>query len=814
MPAEVVLTLSCGRLSGVDVFAIRLARGLIARGWPARLLLADPQAAVADRMLLPPDVPVDRLPVGPRAAAGRREQALIEYLTERGPTWWFPNYEFELLWALDRLPASVRPILVAHSDEPFYYRHVLRWAPWAAGIVAVSPWIARQLGRHDPRVAAATAVIPYGVPSAPVDLAIRRRREGPLRVVYLGRLDAEQKRVLDLPAIIAAARWQGADCRLTICGDGPARAELARRAARAGSDEALELLPPLRPDEVAHELARHDVLLLPSAWEGLPLVALEALAVGTVPVVSDLATIDPRIVEHDQTGYRVPPGDVAAFGAALAKLAGDHERLARLAAAGPPRLLRERLTLNDQVDRYLAFFAQQEAVPPPGVARKTGEDGSRSHASAIPAAGASRFPRRRWVERLPRAWRQMGNRIWTSWRGRATLSPRRAQRVLTRVAIFGSLPPHRGISGYCQEQAQAVARLVPVEYLNFGSMYPAWLYPGGGLATDDTFPPLDEARITVRRRLNWYNPISWWSEGLLTTGDLLHAQIWSLPLLPVAATVLAGYRLRGRPTVVTIHNADVSLHRAAYRLGLAVVLRLARAVIVHEPGALDTLASRHGVARERMRVIRSGTLDLHYDPTLDRSSARRHLGLTTAGPLLLFFGAIRRYKGLDVLLEALALARQTVPELELLVAGKLWEPWEPYQASIERLGLAGAVHCRLDYVPSAEVRYLFAAANAVVLPYRTFDAQSAVGTSALACGRPLVVTRLGGLPELVEDPACVVPPEDPRALGQVLARLASDPAWRDALAEGSRRRAALHSWETIGAETVALYRALVQGSAG
>lgn len=127
--------------------------------------------------------------------------------------------------------------------------------------------------------------------------------------------------------------------------------------------------------------------------------------------------------------------------------------------------------------------------------------------------------------------------------------------------------------------------------------------------------------------------------------------------------------------------------------------------------------------------------------------ARRALGLKPDGHLLLFFGYVRRYKGLDLLLESLALLHACT-DLHLVVAGEFYEPLEPYRAMVSRLGIEDRVTLHPGYVqPERSVLY-FAAADALVLPYRSAT-QSGVAGLARGCGLPLIVTPAGSLPEAV-----------------------------------------------------------------
>jgi glycosyltransferase involved in cell wall biosynthesis len=167
-----------------------------------------------------------------------------------------------------------------------------------------------------------------------------------------------------------------------------------------------------------------------------------------------------------------------------------------------------------------------------------------------------------------------------------------------------------------------------------------------------------------------------------------------------------------------------------------------------------------------------------------------------AGPVVLFFGLIRPYKGLDVLLEAWRAADRGAAEL-----------WVVGMPRIDPSFIAGPnVKTALRFVSGAELAGAFRAADLVVLPYREID-QSGVLFTALAFGKPLLLTTVGGFSEI--DAAEHVPPGDPDALADALTRLLADPARLDELAAASRAAAAgPYSWDAIARRTLELYASL------
>jgi glycosyltransferase involved in cell wall biosynthesis len=383
-----------------------------------------------------------------------------------------------------------------------------------------------------------------------------------------------------------------------------------------------------------------------------------------------------------------------------------------------------------------------------------------------------------------------------------------------RVAMLGTLPPLRGISGYCAALALSVSRLTPVEFLSFGALYPGFIYPGGE-TTDETAAVPSAPGLTVRRALRWYDPAGWLAEGLRLRADVVHAQHWSLPPVPACWTVLAAAGRRGARVVLTIHNTLPHSRSPAFVPALKALCRLADGFILQSKHGVRQAVELLGLPERSVRLIPPGA-GPGAPAGLDGRAARRRLGLPPAAPVVLFFGAIRPYKGVDVLLRAFALVLGPVPEARLVIAGLPWGGWGRYERLIGELGIAGRVRAFPRFIPEAEVADFFGAADLVALPYTHFDAQSGVGMAALGYGKPLIVSRLGGLADLVSDARFAVPAGDAEALADRLALCLREPAGLKRMGDDAAERARAFSWERTAAQTVAFYHELcgeVRGSA-
>jgi glycosyltransferase involved in cell wall biosynthesis len=271
--------------------------------------------------------------------------------------------------------------------------------------------------------------------------------------------------------------------------------------------------------------------------------------------------------------------------------------------------------------------------------------------------------------------------------------------------------------------------------------------------------------------------------------DIRHYQ-W-LPLARLDALLLPP----ARPRVLTLHNV-LRAERLEQRL-----LERMDALVVHTRAGAELLAAGHGVAPERIRTIPHGAFE-----HLARQDGETPLPDELArveGPVVLCFGVVRPYKGVDVLLEAFR-----------DVDAELWVVGRPLGESMERLrrlAPPGRVRFVPRYVSDRELPAFFRRADLLVLPHRRVDV-SGVLFAGLAFGKPMVLSDVGGFRDVARDhgAARLVPPEDPAALGAAIRELLADPAAREELARRARVAAeGPYSWHRIAGQTLDLYGELV-----
>lgn len=279
--------------------------------------------------------------------------------------------------------------------------------------------------------------------------------------------------------------------------------------------------------------------------------------------------------------------------------------------------------------------------------------------------------------------------------------------------------------------------VVPVA---FKALYPDFLSQGAvdaDPASDPVFP--DEVRLVL------YNPFSWF--GTIRSirsshPDILLVAYWTGVLAPFYYVLR---RLTGVKMVVLLHN--LSAHESFFFDPF-----MSRLLSAFADGFVTLSKSVFQEVSAAMPEIPVLPL-FHpiYEPERDipsRHDARSALHLGGEAPVLLFFGYVRFYKGLDLLLRAMPEILQRDPALRLIVAGQFFDPLEKYKRLIEQLGIDGSVDLYPGYVSIKRTAIFYAAADAVVLPYRSAT-QSGVLQLAYGYGVPVIVTPAGSLPEMV-----------------------------------------------------------------
>lgn len=289
-------------------------------------------------------------------------------------------------------------------------------------------------------------------------------------------------------------------------------------------------------------------------------------------------------------------------------------------------------------------------------------------------------------------------------------------------------------------------------------------------------------------------------------GSVAHFHFFHCGALESAMVGLA--KFAGLKVVVTVHDVESFAGDHSGRRSLS-VLSKADALIAHNQVSKSELVDKIGVDARSISVVPHGNYIDFSMGNIDKSVARRRLGLPDDVPILLFFGQIKEVKGLEYVIKAADLLKKRGVDFRLVIAGKVWKAsFEKYQAMIDEFDLSDRVIKDIRYIPDEETLYFYAAADLVVLPYKKIY-QSGVLLMAMSLGVPVVASDLPGMCEVVEDRrnGFLFKSEDAESLAEVLESVVGKAdllkATRDAAFEDMRTN---YSWSVIGQRTSSVYQ--------
>jgi glycosyltransferase involved in cell wall biosynthesis len=335
-----------------------------------------------------------------------------------------------------------------------------------------------------------------------------------------------------------------------------------------------------------------------------------------------------------------------------------------------------------------------------------------------------------------------------------------------KIALIGPTYPFRGgLAHYTTLLVRQLRRRHQVNFYSYRKQYPAWLFPG----SVEPDPSAQSFQEPCERLIEPFNPLTWWRTGrwiLADRPDALLLQWWTPFWLPLHVTVSLMARRAGIPIIYLCHQLVEPDSSPLEWLTARPALALAQSLILVTES--EYRQAQQAFPQLSIRKGHHPLYDSFPSRGLSREQARHELDIPQDVPLILFFGFVRRYKGLPILLDALA---QTNTQIHLLVAGEFWEDPELYAAQIARLGLADQVIIHNRYIPNEAVEAYFVAADALVLPYLS-GSQSGVSMLALHHQLPVITTSVGGLAETIqhEHTGLIVPPGESAALAAALQR--------------------------------------------
>lgn len=318
---------------------------------------------------------------------------------------------------------------------------------------------------------------------------------------------------------------------------------------------------------------------------------------------------------------------------------------------------------------------------------------------------------------------------------------------MKKILLVGSAHPLRGGIATLNERlaVELQKKGYEVEILSFSLQYPDFLFPGTSQYTDDPAPE----GIKIKSLLNSINPINWFSVAYQYKKqdfDWIIFRFWMPFLAPCLGTVarILGQNPKSKIIAIT-DNVLPHEKRLGDHLLIRYFLSACSGFVAMSRSVLEEI---NFFEPKKPKVYSPHPLYDHYGAKISKTEARKRLNLAENEKYVLFFGLIRQYKGLDLLIEALGQEKIKQQNIKLIVAGEPYENWEKYAQQIADLGLQNSLIAHLRFINADEIANYFCAADLVVQPYKTAS-QSGVSQVAYHFEVPILVTNVGGLAEIV-----------------------------------------------------------------
>lgn len=317
-----------------------------------------------------------------------------------------------------------------------------------------------------------------------------------------------------------------------------------------------------------------------------------------------------------------------------------------------------------------------------------------------------------------------------------------------KVLIIGPAHPLRGgLATFNQRLAkQFQDEGHQCSIVSFSLQYPSFLFPGTTQYSSDPAP--DD--VTIHTLINSINPLNWISVGKKIkrwNPDLIVVRYW-LPFMgPALGTILRQVKTNKHTRIVCIADNVIPHEKRPGDIPFTkYFLKSTDAFVTMSEKVLSDLRK---FTNKPAQLVQHPLYDNFGEP-ISKQEARAFLGLKEDEKIILFFGFIRQYKGLDLLLKAMADERIRQENIKLLVAGEFYEDDKTYHQLIEGYKLQDSVILKTNFIPDSEVRFYLCSGDCVVQPYKNAT-QSGVTPLAYHFEKPMIVTNVGGLPSLVPD---------------------------------------------------------------
>ncbi|MEC5143814.1 glycosyltransferase [Chitinophaga sp. 212800010-3] len=369
-----------------------------------------------------------------------------------------------------------------------------------------------------------------------------------------------------------------------------------------------------------------------------------------------------------------------------------------------------------------------------------------------------------------------------------------------KILILGTAYPFRGgLAAYNERLAEELQQTNDVEIWTFTVQYPKFLFPGKSQYSTDPAP----AHLRIRRLINSVNPLNWWIVGRKIhrfDPDIIITKYWLPVMGPALGSLLRLGKRKKTRTIAILDNVVPHEKRPGDVAFTKYFLKPVDAFIAMSQSVLNDL--REFEPTKKASLIPHPIYD-NYGALISKAAAREALKLQQGKRYILFFGFIRQYKGLDLLLKAMADERMKKLDVHAIVAGEFYEDATPYQELLRELNLGDRVLMHTDFIPNEAVKNYFCAADLVVQPYKSAT-QSGISQIAYHFEKPMVVTNVGGLVEMVPDGVVGFQAEpDPSSIAAAIEKYYTENREADMIT-ALRREKQQYSWARLANEVLSL----------
>lgn len=378
-----------------------------------------------------------------------------------------------------------------------------------------------------------------------------------------------------------------------------------------------------------------------------------------------------------------------------------------------------------------------------------------------------------------------------------------------KIVIIGTIYPYRGgLAAYNERLARQLKKEGhQVRVHNFKLQYPSILFPG----KTQYDPEEREVNLKTERSINSINPINWWITGnkiRRENADLVIVKFW-LPFMgPAFGTILRQIKKNKHSKVISIlDNIIPHKDRIGDEVFTKYFIKPVDGFIAMSKNVLDDL---NNFDTKKPKKFSPHPIFDNFGKKIPQTEALDYLKLDPKFKYVLFFGLIRDYKGLDLIIKAFGVSELKNSKIKLLIAGEVYSDERKYYDLIKKHGLSKNIIFHNKFIPDSEVKYYFSASNLVAQPYKTAT-QSGVTQIAYHFEKPMIVTDVGGLSELCPDEKVgFVTEVNPKAIANAISKFFQDESTEGYMTNQIQEEKKKYSWNILAANIFLLLEEIRQ----